>query len=579
MFAKWFSFESWFSRSRRNASRSPDQAGGWSTVLAWGWCAVLWLVASFVGGAPSWAQEYDPALAELRARLDALEQQNAELRQMLLNPSGLPQGEPRYSVPPPWHPTVQPDALYDTSLTDPSLRAAHEAAYVHSHASDEGSDLEMTAKWNHGLELSTADKAFRVHIGGRTQLDVGWFSVDPNLYTAANGFEVPTPGLGNVYEDGADFRRARLRVDGTMYEQIEWAAEYDFVNSANLDGAARAMTGPTDLWFAFKDVPALGLVKIGNQKEAIGFEHLVSSRFLPFMERSYNQDTFYGGLFNGFNPGVSASGTYGTEEIGTYNLGLFKPTNNIFAYNTGEGDYAVTGRLTRLLFWEDEGSRLVHLGVSLRQATATGTNVGAGSTNPFRSQTFRTRDAIRTGLSTHWPTPANITLFGDDSQSANLEFVVVHHSVTLQAEYLVNGFQDARRDPFDPLGTNVFYHGGYVQLLYYLTGEHDHYGKKVGFFERVKPAENFIFMRDESGCYFTGRGAWQIGARYNFLDLNDEGLNGGILHNGTLGLNWFLNPNMKLQFNYIATHRDAPLPNNLGDGWIHGWGMRVAHDF
>jgi len=182
-------------------------------------------------------------------------------------------------------------------------------------------------------------------------------------------------------------------------------------------------------------------------------------------------------------------------------------------------------------------------------------------------------------LSTNWPTPANVTLFGDDEQSANLEFVVVNGSMTLQAEYLVNGVQDARLLPNGPLGTTAVYHGGYVQLLYFLTGEHDHYGKKVGFLERVKPNENFFLVRDQSGCRCYGKGAWQVGARYNYLDLNDEGLNGGILHNGTLGLNWFLNPNMKVQFNYMMTHRDAPLPGNIGDGWVHGWGIRLAHDF
>jgi phosphate-selective porin OprO/OprP len=112
--------------------------------------------------------------------------------------------------------------------------------------------------------------------------------------------------------------------------------------------------------------------------------------------------------------------------------------------------------------------------------------------------------------------------------------------------------------------------------LYFLTGEHDHYSKKNGFFERVTPTSNAFWVRDTC-C--SGPGAWQVGARYDYLDLNDNGLNGGILHNITGGLNWFLNPNMKMQFNYVATHRDAPLAGNAGDGWIHGWGMRVAHDF
>jgi phosphate-selective porin OprO/OprP len=248
-----------------------------------------------------------------------------------------------------------------------------------------GSDLSMTASWKDGLELSTKNKDFRVHIGGRTQFDVGWFNVDSNVYDTSPGFAQPTSGLSNVYGDGVDVRRARLRIDGTMYEQIEWAAEYDFANSTLVDRGSRTLTtvtavpAPTDLWWAFKDVPGLGMVKIGNQKEAIGFEHIVSSRFLPFMERSYNQDTFYGGAFNGFNPGITASGTYGEDEIGTYNVGLFKPTNNVFGYNTGDGDFSITGRLTRLLWWEDDGRRMFHVGGSLRQATAVSTAVGAAS--------------------------------------------------------------------------------------------------------------------------------------------------------------------------------------------------------
>ena len=543
--------------------------------------AALATLTAALGAAPeAMAQEANPEIAELRARLEQLERQNAEFRSMVLE--RLPQDPsngPEYPVSATRLDTVEFHSLIDAYMAEQEEKKKAEAAAAQADGHVVGSDLSMSATWKDGLELSTKNKDFRVHIGGRTQLDTSWYSADDSLYLQAGGITSPTPGLNNVYADGIDFRRARLRIDGTMYEQIEWAAEYDFVNSAAIAGTARALTAPTDLWWAFKEVPFFGQIKVGNQKEAIGFEHMVSSRFLPFMERSYNQDTFYGGLFNGFNPGITAIGTYGEDDIGTYNVGIFKPTNNVFAFNTGDGDYSVTGRLTRLLLWEQEGAQLVHVGGSLRQATPVSTNIGTGSTTPFRSQQFRTRDAIRSGLSANWPTPANITLFGDDEQSANLEFVVVNGSFTLQAEYLVNGLQDARLLPNGTLGRTAVYHGGYIQMLYFLTGEHDHYGKKVGFFERVKPNENFFLVRDQAGCRCYGKGAWQVGARYNYLDLNDEGLNGGILHNGTLGLNWFLNPNMKVQFNYMMTYRDAPLPGNIGDGWVNGWGIRLAHDF
>ncbi len=437
-----------------------------------------------------------------------------------------------------------------------------------------GSDLGMTASWNHGLELSTKAKDFRVHVGGRTQFDVGWFSADPNLYSVpASPDDVNR--ISNQYGDGVDFRRARLRVDGTMYEVIDWACEYDFVNGARVRNSADtgsidlAVTAPTDLWLQFKHLPVVGNCRIGNHKEAIGFEHLVSSRFQPFMERSFNQDSFYGGAFNGFSPGISIFDTLGEEEMGTWNIGIFKPCSSVFAFNNNDGDYAVTARVTKLLWYVDDGRGLLHAGLSGRQASTVGDQI-----------TFRTRPAIRTGLSTVWPTPANTgTLFGDDMQWLNTELVAVYGSWTMQAEYLVSGLQDARATAAAPSAGNATYHGGYFQVLYYLTGDHDNYNKKTGHFDRVIPNEPFFFVRDDSGGVCRGRGAWQIGARYNYLDLNNDGLNGGVLHDMTAGLNWFLNPNAKLQFDYSALHRDAPLPGGLGDGWVHSWGSRLAYDF
>ena len=98
---------------------------------------------------------------------------------------------------------------------------------------------------------------------------------------------------------------------------------------------------PTDLWWQFREVPLFQTVRIGNQKEQIGFEHIVSSRFQPFMERSYNQDTFYGGSFNGFTPGIQFFRNYGENENGVISGGFFKPTNNVFAYGVGNGDFSV----------------------------------------------------------------------------------------------------------------------------------------------------------------------------------------------------------------------------------------------
>jgi phosphate-selective porin OprO/OprP len=433
-----------------------------------------------------------------------------------------------------------------------------------------GKDLEMSARWNNGLELATKDKAFRVHVGGRWQFDTSWFDADQDVQNNLPG--------GATYHDGVDFRRARLRIDGTMYEIIEFAMEYDFVNGFRERNAANVatdldVTAITDLWLQVSHMP-IGNLRIGNQKEAIGFEHLVSSRFLPFMERSYNQDSFYGGSFNGFTPGASLSSNI-LEDRASWNIGIYKPSNNVFAFSTNDSDYTVTGRVTCLPIYENEGRQLVHLGLSARQATTYDDRVR-----------FRTRDAIRAGVSTQWPLPADITVFGDTMQWLNFELAAVQGPWTLQAEWLLCNTQDAQRfdgigNPLGPLSRNLLYQGGYVQLLYFLTGESDNYSLEKMAFDRVKPFENFFWVTGEDCWNYLGRGAWQVGARYNYLDLNDDGINGGELHNLTAGLNWFWNPNTKWQFNYMATYRDVSQTANFpdGSGWIHGWGMRFAQDF
>ncbi len=431
-------------------------------------------------------------------------------------------------------------------------------------------DLSMHARWNDGLELATDDGRYRTHIGGRYQFDTAWFGVADEINEALN---VP-------YGDGVDFRRARIRIDGTIDEVHEYAMEFDFVNAVRVrnqpgspDFLEQTVTAPTDLWWQIKRLPWIGNIRIGSQKEQIGFEHIVSSRFQPLMERSFNQDTFYGGLYNGFQPGIAIFDTYGEDDRGIWNIGLFKPTNNIFSNATGNGDYAVSGRLTRLLVYEDEGRRLIHVAISGRQASAVGQ---AGSEARF--QTFRTRDAIRSGLASGWPVPAGITLIGDDMQWANGEFVVVQGPLTFQSEYLVSGLQDAKLAIGD-VGRTVTYHGGYAQVGLFLTGENDFYNKKTGVFERVRPFRNFF---RPNGCGgMTGSGAWQLIARYNHLDLNDRNLNGGILNGYTAGLNWFWNANTKWQFNYNVTDLDVRevVGRESGSGQVYGYGMRLAIDF
>ena len=88
------------------------------------------------------------------------------------------------------------------------------------------------------------------------------------------------------------------------------------------------------------------------------------------------------------------------------------------------------------------------------------------------------------------------------------------------------------------------------------------------------PRNNLKFSRCDG---FDGGGAWQLGARFSYVDLTDKAIDGGNVYDFTLGINWFFNPNMKLQLNYILEHRDAP--QNVTEDWINGIGLMAAVDF
>src|SRR5262249_54298526 len=134
------------------------------------------------------------------------------------------------------------------------------------------------------------------------------------------------------------------------------------------------------------------------------------------------------------------------------------------------------------------------------------------------------------------------------------EFAMVLGSVTVQAEWSGQFLTNALGSNNQQLGT-VFYHGGYVQALYFLTGEHQVYDRHDGAFGRVVPLHDYHVKKDDANRTW---GAWQVGVRFSYLDLNSNGIEGGQLYDWTVGLNWYLNANMKFQLNYILEHRDAP---------------------
>ena len=168
---------------------------------------------------------------------------------------------------------------------------------------------------------------------------------------------------------------------------------------------------------------------------------------------------------------------------------------------------------------------------------------------------YRTRGSLRNGPGGLNPTLAHTGAFSTtEVDYGGLEWVVQLDSLLLQTEYTCawnrNSVGNGTTAPAGAQLGNVFVYGWYAEALYFLTGEHREYEKKSRVFGRVIPHDK---LGSKCGC-----GAWQVGARYSMANLSDSGMDGGRADDVTLGLNWFLNPNMKIQSNYVYTMRDAP---------------------
>ena len=454
-----------------------------------------------------------------------------------------------------------------------------------------GSDPALSAKWNNGLELQSKNKDFKVHVGGRTQFDTSFFSNDEALERPGSlgGINGGLSGGSQPLTDSMQFRRARLRVDGTMYEQIQFAFEYEFLNDVSVAAPgtnafgqtsnALATTAPaaTDLWVNFSELPILGNIRVGNQKNPLGMEHLQSSRFLDFIERSFNQDLFYGPFNNGFSPGIMAWDTV-LDERASYAAGAFAANmdsgTNIFGYGLGN-EYVYSFRGTVLPYFDTDGRYMAHLGATYEWRAADDGHVRV-----------RTRGNIRNGP----PGPFNAVyadttyLTATSQDLLNFEAATVWGPWMIQSEYCFSNIYDAVQTvnvAAPAVRGTVLTHGGYVEMLYFLTGEHRAYSKERGAFDRVVPYANSFRVLGNRGGICQGWGAWQVGIRYDHADLNNSGVNGGILDGLTLGLNWFLNPNMKVQWNWDYTHRSTvtTATGSTPSGEILGFGTRLAVDF
>ena len=75
----------------------------------------------------------------------------------------------------------------------------------------------MRVYWSSGLRLKSNDGNYSLKIGGRIMNDWAIYSTDSD-----------TPDDFRSIGDGTEFRRARLYMEGEVYKNIKYKAQYDF---------------------------------------------------------------------------------------------------------------------------------------------------------------------------------------------------------------------------------------------------------------------------------------------------------------------------------------------------------------
>lgn len=365
-------------------------------------------------------------------------------------------------------------------------------------------------------KIESADGKYSFQPFGRVHLDATFFDDDKA-----------------DHPDNANFRRARLGFKGNLGEDFEYKSEFDFgEEGVNFKEVTLAYTG----------LDAAD-IKIGHQKPSFGMENNTSSNYLMFIERAAPTNAFTRDEEIGLN--ILAGGDNWSLGGGVFNEDA--------APAAGDPDEQITfdvrGSVNLLGLIDEETASVLHLGA------------GYSYRDPHTTVSFAAAPAgegpsiINTG---------NISSV-EDVGVYSAELAAVFGPVSFQGEYFNT---DVNRSGTG--NSDIDFDGYYAQAGLFLTGESRPYKGSTGNFGRVKPQNAFS---PKNG----GWGAWELLARYENVDLNDNGagITGGELKNTTVGLNWHLTDYIRLMADVTdvdtdsnaATADDDPTVYNLRAQW------------
>jgi phosphate-selective porin OprO and OprP len=332
----------------------------------------------------------------------------------------------------------------------------------------------------HQLPRESTQPRFRLR--GRIDTDFLW--TDQN---AAN-----RETFGDL-NDKVGLRRARIGAEGHLSSSSRYAGEIDFATG---DVVLR------DAYFGLGDVQERGEFKFGHMREPFSLEGGTSANTFAFMERS---------PINVLDParnwGVDLTRS-GRDERWTFAAGVFQTGTDPSDVEYGPGSMtAITTRGTALGWYESHGEQLMHFGLAFSERIP---NQGVVSIKEQPQSPL-----LDFGDSSESPFVPTITISADFQQLVNVQWACVHKSFWTQAEWYGTMIDQTG-------GGSIFYHGSYIDLGYFLTGEHRSYLTHAGFFGPLS-VRRPVFSQFSSKSHEErlGFGAWEATCRFSYLNFVD----------------------------------------------------------
>jgi phosphate-selective porin OprO/OprP len=426
-------------------------------------------------------------------------------------------------------------------------------------AAEEKKKSEIKASFKDGIVFESGDKKHSMALTGRVHFDYRDISGydnshDPDTTSIADQFEV---------------RRARIGVKGKFYDDIGYEIVTNLVGSnSNLVDTAWVNLG----WF--KPVQ----FQFGRFKQPMSLEEMTSSNIIPFAERS-----FVNALVPTKKLGAMVHGE--PKEGFVYGLSVYQNGFNE-TNNEDDGKFVggrVAANIAKLADWKDS---VLHVGVAgydgewAVKPTTTSQNSASSTTRStiigFRtegrglSNIFRAQISGDNAAATPGGTATDEARI--EQRAGGIELAGSYGPFRVQGEYVKANF-DATYDDVDA-ADNAQVKGDvkawYASATWLLTGETYADFYKGGAWGGVKPKNPFSL---ETG---KGKGAWEVALRYSKFDASDidvvdagrgsrvQGTDEADAY--TLGLNWYLNNNLRFMLDYVRTDYDvafSPIDSGL----------------